>query len=955
SWEFSTWNNPNTEMVNYVKTYKDEFGSTVVETKDGYGFAPTLVKHLRGLGYILLKPNGAKFSLAENCKAVKIPAFRFKLRDYQMDCYLKWSRDKLGVIKSPTGSGKTVIGAYAIKETKYKTLVLVHTLDLVELWYNSLSKSFGFGFKTRVGIFGGNKKIEDCIHKDIIIGTYQSALKEKNMEYLKDAGFGFALLDECIPVDSIISTNFGDMTLKQLMDFQSNSNRLLKVNYFDNKTGIINEATCSPFETRVKDVYTIELENGTTINSSLDHKFLTKLDDSSIDYKSVDSCKNIAFSLQENYNMERNEILSRLYGYILGDGHLDKNFNVQVYGIKEDLQVIEKEIQLLGFKSYGIKERNVKGHIKQTNGNVLEPEGNVATLNINSSFGKYLHSLGYPIGNKTDCVYNMPKWIKNGSLSLQKEFLAGFLGAEGSVITQRKNKNFLSARTSMYKREDIVKQNKSFINDFNNIFGNLGVKVNNVKYLDGNTRKDGSKTINIEIRFANDYTSLYNYCKIGFRYCKHKEIKNGVIRSYYDYIENQKQLRNKTYCKTLELYEEYGSRKKVYDILTGKKVLADDQITFDDFFENTSDDETQDDIKKYEFETNYPVTEGVISDWIHPHKDENGNNRNVNTQTPKNILNYEDWLNKVYGDVIFMSINSIKYRSTEQCYNMTVHDENHNYVLNGCISRNCHHVPAQTFKKVVNSVNIPYKMGLSATPKRLDGREGDIYALLDNIKANVSLSQLIKRGHVVKPYFYNIPVIDREVTDEVSNSDKSGLAKAQLLKQLSSQSKVKIKKMMRLVNDLIDRDETFLIFADFIESAQIIEEVINEYLCKPKKNCFKSVPRVDQKMNSETRNDLFNNVGYKYSGLIFAKLGSEGIDIPKIDNIIILSPSKSPTTFSQRVGRSLRTDKGKKYSKVFQFVLKNTNEEDWSEYSFQEYKNEGFVPKKIDIPEIDME
>ncbi|MFW6001730.1 MAG: DEAD/DEAH box helicase [archaeon] len=461
SWEFSTWNNPNTEMVNYVKTYKDEYGSTVIETKDGLGFAPTLVKHLKGLGYILLKPNGSKFSLAENCKTIKIPHFKFKLRDYQMDCYLKWSRDKLGVVKSPTGSGKTVIGAYAIKETKYKTLILVHTLDLVELWYNSLSKSFGFGFTNRTGIFGGNKKIEDCIHKDIIIGTYQSALKEKNMEYLKGAGFGFALLDEC------------------------------------------------------------------------------------------------------------------------------------------------------------------------------------------------------------------------------------------------------------------------------------------------------------------------------------------------------------------------------------------------------------------------------------------------------------------------------------------------------------HHVPAQTFKKVVNSMNIPYKMGLSATPKRLDGREGDIYALLDNIKANVSLSQLIKRGHVVKPYFYNVPVIDNEVASAVASSGKKGLAKAQMLKQLSSQSKVKIKKMMRLVNDFIDEDETFLIFADFIESAQIIEEVINEYLCKPKKNCFKSVPRVDQKMNSETRNDLFNNVGYKYQGLIFAKLGSEGIDIPKIDNIIILSPSKSPTTFSQRVGRSLRPDKGKKYSKVFQFVLKNTKEEDWKDYSFEEYRNEGFLPKNIDIPEME--
>ena len=76
------------------------------------------------------------------------------------------------------------------------------------------------------------------------------------------------------------------------------------------------------------------------------------------------------------------------------------------------------------------------------------------------------------------------------------------------------------------------------------------------------------------------------------------------------------------------------------------------------------------------------------------------------------------------------------------------------------------------------------------------------------------------------------------------------------------------------------------------------------------------VSTVTQKMKSDEREALFNSVGKKHRGLVFAKLGSEGIDIANVDCIIVMSPAKSPVTFAQRTGRALRPNKGKTHAEI---------------------------------------
>ena len=54
-------------------------------------------------------------------------------------------------------------------------------------------------------------------------------------------------------------------------------------------------------------------------------------------------------------------------------------------------------------------------------------------------------------------------------------------------------------------------------------------------------------------------------------------------------------------------------------------------------------------------------------------------------------------------------------------YNIEV-ENTHNYFANGKLVSNCHHLPSTTFKKTVDKLKARYKIGLSATLRRSDGK-----------------------------------------------------------------------------------------------------------------------------------------------------------------------------------------------------------------------------------------
>jgi superfamily II DNA or RNA helicase len=119
---------------------------------------------------------------------LKLPRLEssFKLRDYQIDALVSWTRaDCRGIVVLPTGSGKTVLAVKAIEEQQCSTLVVVPTIVLVDQWREVLEQAF----KVSIGALGGGREeIEP-----ITVSTYDSArLRTRRLGNI----FDFIVFDE---------------------------------------------------------------------------------------------------------------------------------------------------------------------------------------------------------------------------------------------------------------------------------------------------------------------------------------------------------------------------------------------------------------------------------------------------------------------------------------------------------------------------------------------------------------------------------------------------------------------------------------------------------------------------------------------------------------------------------------------------------------------------------------
>ncbi|MFA7329751.1 MAG: DEAD/DEAH box helicase family protein [Candidatus Delongbacteria bacterium] len=95
----------------------------------------------------LLKEALAPWPGAQDHRALwptSIPPFHPPLRPYQEAAKVAMVQRQQGVVVIPAGGGKTFTALAALAEIQQRTLILVHTLDLLEQWRDEIEELFGF-------------------------------------------------------------------------------------------------------------------------------------------------------------------------------------------------------------------------------------------------------------------------------------------------------------------------------------------------------------------------------------------------------------------------------------------------------------------------------------------------------------------------------------------------------------------------------------------------------------------------------------------------------------------------------------------------------------------------------------------------------------------------------------------------------------------------------------------
>lgn len=258
-----------------------------------------------------------------------------------------------------------------------------------------------------------------------------------------------------------------------------------------------------------------------------------------------------------------------------------------------------------------------------------------------------------------------------------------------------------------------------------------------------------------------------------------------------------------------------------------------------------------------------------------------------------------------------------EYKDT---WNMIVVDE----------CQHCAGSPAKVtqFYKVVNALSARYKIGLTATPKRADGLEQSIFALLGDIAHTVSRDK-VDTCHVkvIKMQTGWEPDLD-EICDGDGVVDYN-----------------------KVVNAMINDDIRFNAVSDIvcsINGSAIVLANRVEYLkrlCKEYNDsqngigvCISGAGQ--SKKAKEERKNALDALNSGKINCIFATyaLAKEGLDVPNLRYVVFATPEKDETTVIQSVGRVARTAEGKEYGTVIDFVDYLGIYQGWSKLRDRYYK-----------------
>lgn len=117
------------------------------------------------------------------------------LRPYQVDAIQAALKHKQGIIRAPTGSGKTTVAFGLIYESKQRAIVMVNDGNLAEQWIREASRSLGIPEK-EIGLVRGGRKYRPG--EKLTIALVQSLYRKGNKlsELLDAEQFGMVLFDE---------------------------------------------------------------------------------------------------------------------------------------------------------------------------------------------------------------------------------------------------------------------------------------------------------------------------------------------------------------------------------------------------------------------------------------------------------------------------------------------------------------------------------------------------------------------------------------------------------------------------------------------------------------------------------------------------------------------------------------------------------------------------------------
>lgn len=256
----------------------------------------------------------------------------------------------------------------------------------------------------------------------------------------------------------------------------------------------------------------------------------------------------------------------------------------------------------------------------------------------------------------------------------------------------------------------------------------------------------------------------------------------------------------------------------------------------------------------------------------------------------------------VFATVQTMSKDETLHRFSSDTWDLIIIDE-------------AHHSSANSYKKIMDYFRPRLWLGMTATPdKRDDNLEGrNIYEIFDHrIACEIRLQDAMEED-LLCPFHY-FGITDLEV---ISDAGSSSEEKIENFRYLTSEDRVaNVMKQARFFGYSGDRVKG-LIFCSRIDEARALSEKFND-------KGWRTLVLTGSDSEAERNAAIDRLTGEESEDaldyIISIDIFSEGVDVPEINQVIMLRPTQSPIIFIQQLGRGLRKSEDKEFVVVIDFI-----------------------------------
>lgn len=218
-----------------------------------------------------------------------------------------------------------------------------------------------------------------------------------------------------------------------------------------------------------------------------------------------------------------------------------------------------------------------------------------------------------------------------------------------------------------------------------------------------------------------------------------------------------------------------------------------------------------------------------------------------------------------------------------------------------------HRSGADSYLRLIEHFTPKFLLGMTATPERTDGN--DIFRLFDhNIAYEIRLSKAMEEDMLSSFHYFGVADLSVDNVEVERFSDFRFLVASERVERIIEHA------TFYGSDNGITRG---LVFCSRTNEAEELSSLFNA-------KGFKTVALTGDSSEEERARAIekleSDNLSEKLDYIFTVDIFNEGIDIPKINQIIMLRPTASAIIFIQQLGRGLRKVDGKGYLTVIDFI-----------------------------------